>query len=196
MKNIAPTIETERLVMRPWRPSDRTSFAAMNANDRVMEFMLKKLTREESDSLADRIKQHFEDRGFGLWAIEVRGGAEFIGFTGLSVPRFEAHFTPCVEVGWRLKTEYWGHGYATEAARAALRFGFETAGLEEIVSFTTVKNVRSRRVMEKVGLTRDPAGDFDHPLVPKDHPLLRHVLYRISRNDAYSLNPDSIQGNS
>jgi RimJ/RimL family protein N-acetyltransferase len=112
--------------------------------------------------------------------VEVRGGAAFAGFVGLSVPRFEAHFAPCVEIGWRLAAQHWGHGYATEGARAALAFGFGTLGLEEIVAFTAPRNVRSRRVMEKIGMTYDPADDFDHPLLPEGHPLRRHVLYRIA----------------
>ena len=132
--------------------------------------------------MADRIEARMEEEGFGLWAVEVVDGAPFIGFIGLSVPRFETHFTPCVEVGWRLSRENWGYGYATEGALASLAFGFDTLGLDEIVSFTAPGNVRSRAVMERIGMTRDPQDDFDHPSLPEGHPLRRHVLYRIARS--------------
>jgi len=168
-------------VLRGWREEDRGPFAALNADPAVMEFMPRTLTRAESDGLVDRIVAHFGEHGFGLWALEAPGVAPFVGFTGLSVPRFEAPFTPCVEVGWRLAREHWGRGYAPEAARAALRHGFDRVDLEEIVSFTTVTNERSRRVMEKLGMTRDPSEDFDHPALPEGHPLRRHVLYRVRR---------------
>ena len=126
------------------------------------------------------IRDHFERHGFGVWAVEVIGGAPFIGFIGLSVPSFDAPFTPCVELGYRLAFEHWGHGYATEGSRAALDFGFTTVGLSEIVAMATVGNVRSRRVMERLGMTRDPADDFDHPNIVSGHPLRRHVLYRLA----------------
>ena len=138
------------------------------------------LSREESNTLAARVEAHFDQHGFGLWAVEVPEVAPFVGFVGLSVPRFEAHFTPCVEIGWRLAAEHWGKGYATEGARAVLAFGFETLQLGEIVSFTTAGNLPSRRVMEKIGMTHDPADDFDHPALPEGHPLRRHVLYRVA----------------
>jgi RimJ/RimL family protein N-acetyltransferase len=153
----------------------------LNADPRVMEHFPAPLSSEESDALVARIEAHFDQRGFGLWAVEVPDVAPFVGFVGLSVPRFEAHFTPCVEIGWRLAAEHWGKGYATEGARAVLAFGFETLALAEIVSFTTTGNVPSRRVMEKIGMTHDPADDFDHPALPAGHPLRRHVLYRIAR---------------
>jgi RimJ/RimL family protein N-acetyltransferase len=152
----------------------------MNADPRVVEFFPSAWTREESDASADRVDAHFQKYGFGLWAVEIPGEAPFIGFIGLAVPRFEAAFTPCVEIGWRLAAEYWGHGYATEGARAALAFGFESLKLDEIVSFTVPANVRSRRVMEKIGMVHCPAEDFEHPLVPEGHPLRRHVLYRLT----------------
>lgn len=176
-----PTIETPRLFLRPWRDSDLPAFAAMNADERVMEFFPKRLERAESDAVAAAIRQRMEQRGFGFWAVEAPGLADFIGFVGLSVPMFESHFTPCVEIGWRLAFAHWGHGYATEAARAALAFGFERLGLEEIVSFTVPKNAPSRHVMEKLGMTRDEADDFEHPQLPQGHPIRRHVLYRLSR---------------
>jgi ribosomal-protein-alanine N-acetyltransferase len=169
----------ERVRLRPWRDEDRAVFAAMNADERVMEFFPTLLSRAESDALVDAIHAHFSAHGFGLWAVEVPDIAPFIGFTGLAVPRFTAAFTPCVEIGWRLAAEHWGKGYATEAARLALAYGFETAGLSEIVSFTTVSNLRSRAVMGRLGMRRDPADDFDHPSLPAGHPLRRHVLYRI-----------------
>jgi len=174
-------LRTERLRLRRWLPADRAPFADLNADPRVMEFMPARLSPAESDALAARIEAHFDQRGFGLWAVEIAGGAPFAGFIGLSVPRFEAAFTPCVEIGWRLAAEHWGRGYATEGAQAALAFGFGILGLTEIVSFTVPENVRSRRVMERLGLTHDPADDFDHPLLPAGHRLRRHVLYRIAR---------------
>jgi ribosomal-protein-alanine N-acetyltransferase len=174
----APDITTRRLSLRRWRPEDREPFAALNADPRVMEFFPACLSREESDAMVDRIEAHFAKHGFGPWAVEVRDGAPFIGFIGLLVPRYEAHFTPAVEVGWRLSFEAWGRGYATEGAHAALAHARDVLGLREVVSCTTPANLRSRRVMERLGLRRDPAGDFDHPLVPEDHPLRRHVLYR------------------
>ncbi|HEY2585219.1 MAG TPA: GNAT family N-acetyltransferase [Tepidisphaeraceae bacterium] len=181
-----PTLSTPRLLLRPWRDEDLAAFAAMNADPRVMEFLPKILSPAESDALAQRIKEHFERRGFGLWAVEIVGAIPFAGFVGLSVPAFEAHFTPCVEVGWRLAFECWGRGYATEAARGALDFGYGHVGLKEIVSFTVPANLRSRRVMERIGMTCSPADDFDHPRLPEGHPLRRHVLYRRRRSDTAS----------
>lgn len=139
------------------------------------------LSQPESDRLAAYIREHFTRHGFGLWAVEIKGIAPFAGFIGLAVPRFEAHFTPCVEIGWRLAADHWGNSYAPEGARAALAFGFKS--LDEIVSFTVPENVASRRVMEKIGMTRDPNEDFDHPSLPEGDPLRRHVLYRLRRDD-------------
>ncbi len=153
----------------------------MNADPRVMEHMPALLTREESDRMAARITVGFEENAFGPWAVEVPGGAPFIGYTGLSVPSFDAPFTPCVEVGWRLAHQSWGAGYATEAARAAINDGFERLELDEIVAFTVLANRRSWRVMEKLGMHRDEADDFDHPRLPEGHALRRHVLYRVTR---------------
>jgi ribosomal-protein-alanine N-acetyltransferase len=150
----------------------------MNADPEVMEFFPAPLSRAQSDDLVDRIEAGFDRDGFGLWALELRGGG-FIGFAGLARPEFEAPFTPAVEVGWRLARPAWGHGYATEAGRAALEYGFGPAALEEVVSFTSVVNTRSRAVMERLGMTRDPAEDFDHPRIPAGDPLRRHVLYRL-----------------
>ncbi len=153
----------------------------MNADPHVLEHFPATLSRQESDAAVDRITAHFDAHGFGLWAVEIPGVTPFAGFIGLCRPRFEAHFTPCVEVGWRLAAEHWGHGYATEGAWAALTFGFETLGLDEIVSYTVPANLRSRRVMEKIGMTHNPADDFDHPLLAAGHALERHVLYRRAR---------------
>ena len=175
----SPEIRTQRLLLRRWRTSDRTPFAALNADPRVRECFPDCLSREQSDASADLIEAHFAEHGFGMWAVEIPGVAEFAGFIGMSIPRFAAHFTPCVEIGWRLAAEHWGRGYATEGARACLDYGFDVLGRSEIVSFTAVNNTRSRRVMEKLGMTRDPADDFDHPALPDGHPLQRHVLYRI-----------------
>lgn len=172
-------IETERLLLRRWREGDREPFAALNADPEVMEHFPARLSREESDALAARITIAMAERGFGLWAVEVRGGAPFIGFVGLSIPTFDAPFMPAVEIGWRLSRVHWGHGYAIEAARAVLDDGFGRHGLTEIVSFTVPANVRSRRVMERLGMRQD--GEFDHPRLPEGHLLRRHVLYRIAR---------------
>jgi RimJ/RimL family protein N-acetyltransferase len=173
---------TDRLLLRRWRPDDRATFAALNADPRVMEFFPKVLTREESDAIADRIEAHFAEHGFGLWAVEIVGSVPFAGFVGFSIPRFTAHFTPCIEIGWRLAAEFWNQGYSTEGARAALDFAFTHLAADEIVSFTVPANVRSRRVMEKIGMTHDAGGDFDHPSLPESHPLRRHVLYRMGRD--------------
>jgi RimJ/RimL family protein N-acetyltransferase len=154
----------------------------MNADARVMEFFPKTLTREESDATADWIESGFAAHGFGFYAMELRETGEFIGFTGLAVPAFDAPFMPRVEIGWRLSVEHWGRGLATEAARASLRYGFEELGLTEIVAFTVPANGRSRRVMEKIGMTRDPGDDFDHPRIPEGSALRRHVLYRVRKS--------------
>ncbi len=173
---------TARLILRRWRESDREPFAELNADPVVMEHLPAPLSRQQSDLLVDRIEGEFEQRGYGLWAVEVRETSGFIGFTGLLADTFPAPFTPAVEVGWRLARTAWGRGYATEAAEAALAVGFGGAGLEEIVSFTTPDNARSRAVMERLGMTRDADGDFDHPRIPAGHRLRRHVLYRLQRS--------------
>ena len=180
---LIPRLTTARLLLREWRDADRQPFAELNADARVAEFLSGPLDRAASDALVDRITARWESDGHGLWAVERVEDAAFLGFVGLAAPSFEAAFTPCVEVGWRLAPFAWGHGYATEAARAALRFGFEDLGLAEIVSFTVPANVRSRAVMERLGMTRDPADDFLHPNLPEGHPLRRHVLYRLRRSD-------------
>ena len=179
----APTLASERLLMRPWRPEDRAPFAALNADPRVTATLSGVMTGEASNALADRIAANIDSHGWGLWALEIPGKAPFIGFAGLSRPSFQAAFTPCVEVGWRLAYEHWGHGYATEAGRVAMGFGFAVLDLPEIVSFTTVSNQRSRAVMERLGLKYDAHDDFDHPMLAEDHPLRRHVLYRKQRGN-------------
>jgi RimJ/RimL family protein N-acetyltransferase len=180
-------VRTERLLLRRWRDADREPFAAINADLRVTELLAGPLTRQESDALISRIEADFDRNGFGLWALEICGVAPLAGFVGLSMPRFTTPFTPCVEIGWRIAAEHWGRGYATEAARAALAYGFDVAGLHEIVSFTVPSNIRSRRVMEKIGMVRDAHGDFDHPSLLNGHPLQRHVLYRVSAPRATEL---------
>jgi RimJ/RimL family protein N-acetyltransferase len=172
---------TERLLLRQWRDEDREPFAAMNADPEVMRHFPAPLTRAESDAFVDGVSGQLADHGWGLWALQDATTGTFLGFTGLAVPRFEAAFTPAVEVGWRLRRDAWGHGYASEAARAALAVGFGDLGLDEIVSFTSVGNVRSRAVMARIGMTHDPADDFDHPALAEGHPLRRHVLYRLRR---------------
>lgn len=177
-------IQTERLLMRRWRDEDREPFAALNADPAVMEHMGGLMTRERSDAFIDRIEARWDERGWGLWAIEVPTVAPFVGYVGLW-PADYVTGDPMVEVGWRLAREHWGHGYVTEAAREALRFGFEDVGLDEIVSFTVPQNERSWRVMERIGLRRDAAADFDHPNVDATaYPqLVRHVFYRLRRDD-------------
>jgi ribosomal-protein-alanine N-acetyltransferase len=171
-------LTTARLRLRPWRESDLAPFAAMNADPAVMEHFPAVQSREESDASARRAMALFEAQGWGHWAIEVAGGAPFIGFAGLAVKTFAAPFTPCTEIGWRLARDAWGHGYATEAAKAAVEFAFRELGLAEIVSYTTLRNVRSIAVMERLGMRRDI--EFDHPLVAADSPVRRHVLYRLA----------------
>jgi RimJ/RimL family protein N-acetyltransferase len=180
---VQPTLTTPRLWLRAWREDDLAPFAALNADLRVMEFMPRPLDRAESDALAARIRDHFARHGFGLWAVEAPGVAGFLGFVGLSVPSFHAPFMPCVEIGWRLGHEHWGRGYATEAAGAALAFGFGDLALDEIVSFTVPANQRSRRVMERLGMSRSAADDFEHPGIPEGHSLRPHVLYRLRRGE-------------
>jgi RimJ/RimL family protein N-acetyltransferase len=177
-----PELRTERLWLRRWRDADREPFATLNADPVTMEHFLAPLTRQESDAFVDWVDAHFREHGFGLWVVEVLPTGDFAGLVGLMKPAFEAHFTPAVEVGWRLARQHWGRGYATEAAKAALEFGFDKVGLEEIVSFTVPANLRSRRVMDRLGMSRDPADDFDHPRMPEGHRLRRHVLYRLSRD--------------
>ncbi len=174
----APSLTTQRLRLRHWQDSDLDAFAAMNADPRVMEYFPATLSRAESDEQAAFIRKRLTETAFGLWAVERLEAEGFIGFVGLSVPRFEAHFTPCVEVGWRLAVAHWGQGFASEAARAALAYAFEGLGLDEAIAMAVPSNARSLRVMERVGMTRWEGGDFLHPGLPEGHRLRLHVLYR------------------
>jgi RimJ/RimL family protein N-acetyltransferase len=193
MENGERTIRTCRLILRRWRDEDLAAYAALNADSRVMQHFPAVLSREESDAQAARIRKHWDDHGFGLFAVEVVGGASwhasgahlalrrgFVGFIGLQRVPFDTAFTPAVEVGWRLAFEAWGHGYATEGARAALDHGFGALGLREIVAMTVSSNERSWRVMERLGMKRAHGEDFDHPRLPEGHPLRRHILYRVA----------------
>ncbi|HUG11800.1 MAG TPA: GNAT family N-acetyltransferase [Opitutaceae bacterium] len=175
------SLRGQRVLLRRWRTSDRPAFAAMNADPRVMEFMMKRLTREESDAFADRIDACFAERGYGLWAVEIPDVSPFAGFAGLSPVPADVPFAPAIEIGWRLAVEAWGHGYATEAARLALEHAFTRLGLTEIVSFTAVQNTRSQAVMQRIGLGF--SGTFPHPRLPEGHPLRPHLLYRITAEE-------------
>jgi RimJ/RimL family protein N-acetyltransferase len=179
----APERHTERLILRRWRPDDLAPFAALNSDPETMRYFPNLLTKEQSDQFVARIEAAFEEAGWGLWAVEVPGVTPFIGFVGLWPATIDAPFTPATEVGWRLARPWWGRGFATEAARAALDFGFHDLGLGEIVSFTSRLNVPSQRVMQRVGMSRDAADDFEHPSIPPGDPLRPHVLYRLARPD-------------
>ena len=176
-------VETERLILRPWKIDDLESYAKLNADPRVMEFFPSVKTYAESKEEYERIVAHSEVRKWGLWAVSVKNGSDFIGFIGLRYEDFPSPFTPAVEVGWRLAFDFWGKGYATEGALASLRYGFTVLYLNEIVSFTPFPNKRSQRVMEKIGMHHNSKEDFDHPKLPQGHRLSRHVLYRLSRRE-------------
>lgn len=180
----APMLTTARLTLRPWRPSDRDGLWRMQSDPRTMEFLMPVPDRAASDAVADRAEAHFARHGFGLWVVEAPGVTDFAGYCGLVHVPYAEHFTPAVEIGWRFDPAFWDRGYATEAARAALDFGFETLGLEEIVAITVPANLRSRAVMERLGMVRDESGDFDLPSTPLGHPLRRQVLYRLRRSGA------------
>jgi len=172
-------LETARLRLRQWRHSDREPFAALNSDGRVMRYFPVPLTRDASDAMIERCQRLIEQRGWGLWAVERKDGDAFVGFVGLHIPVPDLPCSPCVEAGWRLAFEHWGHGFATEAAAEALRFGFETLALTEIVSFTSLCNRPSIAVMQRLGMTRDPQ-TFEHPSVPAGSNLREHCLYRLS----------------
>lgn len=174
-------IITKRLILREWMDSDVDPFTQINQDPKVLEFLPAACTKKEVENWIHEIKQHFAIHGFGLWAATLKNSGELIGFVGLNVPAFDAHFTPCVEIGWRLGSAYWGQGYATEAAKAVLKLAFDEIGLNEVVSFTVPENIRSIKVMEKIDMIRDLRGDFKHPKLPTDHRLSLHVLYRIKR---------------
>jgi RimJ/RimL family protein N-acetyltransferase len=172
--------ETERLHLRQWIESDREPFSRLNADPRVMEFFPSMLDRAASDAGIDLTQANISERGWGFWAVESKQNRQFIGFVGLEIPRADLPFSPCVEIGWRLAFEYWDKGYATEAAQAALKVGFNRLELPEIVSFTAINNHRSSAVMERLGMNRD-AETFEHPSLPPGHSLREHCLYRLSR---------------
>ncbi len=178
--NADNTVTTERLLLRQWREDDLAPFAKLNADPRVMEYFPKLQTRDESDGSVKLFSDHIQRCGWGFWAASLLQTGEFIGFIGLQPVSFQATFTPAVEIGWRLAFEHWGKGYATEGAKAALQYGFQKLHLKDIVSFTATSNMRSRAVMERIGMHHEPNNDFDHPRLPVGHPLSRHVLYRIT----------------
>ena len=177
------TIRTSRCILRPWREEDLEPYVLMNADPRVMEYFPSTLSREESNRQAHLMMKEIRENGYGFWAVEVPDVAPFIGWIGLRKVDFSAHFTPAVEIGWRIAFDYWGHGYATEGARACLQYGFETLKLNEIVSFTALANKRSQRVMQQIGMHYSPADDFDHPKLTADCKIRRHVLYRIKKDE-------------
>lgn len=179
----APELLTPRLRLRPWRDDDAPAFAALNADPAVMRHFPACLDRTESDSLAARLGEHVEAHGFGHWVVEQRSDGAFVGMLALLHVGFEAPFTPAVEIGWRLLPRFWGQGLAGEAAGAVLDFAFATLGLEEVVAFTVPANQPSWTLMQRLGMRRDEAGDFEHPRLPEGHPLRRHVLYRIGQAD-------------
>jgi RimJ/RimL family protein N-acetyltransferase len=172
-------LQGPRIRLRQWEERDRARFAGLNADPAAMEFFPSTLTRAESDAMVDRLRAAIGERGWGFWCLEVDGNCA--GFTGLNVPSFDAPFLPAIEIGWRLLPAYWGRGLAAEAARLALAYGFADLGAKDIVAFTAVRNIRSRALMERLGMRHEPAADFDHPRVAEGHPLRRHVLYRLSR---------------
>ncbi|MHB9799220.1 GNAT family N-acetyltransferase [Pseudomonas sp. MT3] len=178
-----PSLTTERLLLRPWRAYDLPTFATLNADPEVMRHFPACMSREESDLLAARILLHFDAHGFGQWVVECREDGAFIGVLGLQHVSFEAAFTPAVEIGWRFNTAYWRQGYGLEAARAVLDFAFDSLELAEVVAFTVPANLPSQGLMQRLGMRRDAAGDFEHPRLPEGHALRQHVLYRISRED-------------
>jgi RimJ/RimL family protein N-acetyltransferase len=181
-----PQLVTERLVLRGWEDSDRDALARLNADAQVMEYFPATLSRAESDAAMDRWLASWSDYGFGMWCAERRDSAAFVGIIGLARATFEASFTPVVEVGWRLSPEHWGQGLASEGGRASLRFGFETNAADAadgIVALTARTNVRSQRVMQRLGMRYEPENDFDHPGVPAGHRIRPHVLHRITRDE-------------
>ena len=176
-------LRSRRLLLRRWRDDDVAPLARLNSDPEVMRHFPATVDAAESAELVRKAEAEFEERGYGLWVVEVLGLAPFAGFVGLHLATFDAHFTPAVEISWRLARPYWGRGYATEGARTVLGFAFRRLNLPEVVSFTVPANLRSRAVMERLGMNRDPADDFDHPWMPEEHPLRRHVLYRLRREE-------------
>ncbi|MBN8827716.1 MAG: GNAT family N-acetyltransferase [Sphingobacteriia bacterium] len=175
-------LEAERVILREWKEEDVEPFAKINQDPKVMEFMPKLLTKQEVNEWIERIKLHFKNNNFGMFACELKETKKFIGYIGLQNVAFEASFTPCVEVAWRLASDHWGKGLATEGAKRVLEFAFNDLKLKEVLAFTVPKNLPSRRVMEKLGMTHDPKENFNHPKLPLEHPLSLHVLYRIKED--------------
>lgn len=173
-------LQTDRLLLRQWKPQDLAPFARLNADPEVMRYFVNPLNREQSDALAQRCISLIEENGWGFWALELRETAQFLGFSGLHSPEYALPFSPCIEIGWRLAKEYWGHGYATEAANRVLTFAFETLQITQVVSFTSLLNTRSQSVMQRVGMV-NAGQNFKHPLLPEEHPLAEHVLYKKTR---------------
>jgi ribosomal-protein-alanine N-acetyltransferase len=178
-----PTLFTDRLVLRRWIEDDRAPLAVITRDAEVMRYRFAPLSRPETDRLIDENEESFERNGFGLWAVERRDDHRLLGYVGFGTSDFDAPFCPAVDVGWTLARDAWGHGYATEAAVAALDYGFDAVGLGEIVAHTTSGNERSRAVMRRLGMTHDPTDDFDGPWYDDDHPYRRFVLYRVRAAD-------------
>lgn len=176
-------IETKRLILRTWSKEDADPYFKINQDPKVIEFLLGPLTMEKVNDFIHAVNKHQDTHGYTLWAAELKETGELMGFIGLSYTTFKSHFTPAVEVGWRLGSQFWGKGYATEGAKACLEYGFKQRGLKEIISFTVPANIRSLRVMEKIGLKRIVNGDFAHPKLATDHPLSKHVLYRLNAGE-------------
>ena len=183
--------ETERLALRQWRDADRAAFAAINADPRVMQYFPARLDRAQSDALLDDLRNHIDYNGFGVWAVDEKATGTLVGAVGLQIPAPDLPVFPCVEIAWRLATEHWGKGFATEAGRGALRVGFDQLGLPEIVSFTSTGHLRSREVMKRLGM-RDTGETFEHPKVPEGHPLRKHCLYFLSRKQWQAANPSPV----
>lgn len=179
-----PIIKTERLILRPWRESDFLPYSQINSDKKVMEFIPGTISREESDDMVRSYQEEWKQRNHGRWAVEAPGIADFIGYVGLHYTDFKANFTPCIEIGWRLGSEFWGKGFATEAAVAALDYGFNTLKLKDFYAFTFEGNENSRKLMERLGMTREPSLDFDHPALPPGHPIGRYVVYKINSFEA------------
>ena len=176
-------LETDRLILRSWRESDLSPMVTINQDPKVCEYFPEIGNRDTTIALIDRIIRHDEECGFSLYAVEIKATQEMVGFLGLMTPSFEAHFTPAIEIGWRLSSQHWNQGIATEGAKAVLEYTFTNLNLDEVVSFTALNNQASRRVMEKIGMKHNPNDDFDHPKLGKNSPLKRHVLYRLSKKD-------------
>ena len=192
--SIMTMLVTLRLHLRPWRESDFEPFSVLNADPRVMKYFPSCLSQTESNALAQLLQNAVDTDDWGFWVLERQQDARFIGFVGLQAQPHRLPFSPCIEIGWRLAYDTWGQGYATEAAVRCLQFGFDYLGLQEIVSFTTRSNMRSQRLMQRLGMLRNITEDFIHPSLPPDHPLAQHVLYRLSRRWSETDNRSPLEG--